>query len=48
MTVSIAVIPNVAETFSHSGQFSHMLADLKKYIKTLPGSNYRIERRKKY
>lgn len=48
MTISIAVIPNVAETFSHSGQFSHMLADLKKYIKTLPGSNYRIERRKKY
>jgi len=27
---------------------SHMLADLKKYTKSLDGSNYVIERRKKY
>lgn len=48
MTISIAAVPNVSEMFTHAGQFSHMLADLKKYIKTLPGSNYRIERRKRY
>ncbi len=48
MTISIAVLPNQDHAFTHVGEMSHMMADLKKYTKTLPGSNYMIERRKKY
>ncbi|MCD6162230.1 MAG: diguanylate cyclase [candidate division Zixibacteria bacterium] len=48
MTLSIAVLPNQRHTFTHIGEMSHMIADLKKYTKTLSGSNYMIERRKKY
>ena len=48
MTLSIAVVINRGETFSHVGEISHMVADLKHYTKTLPGSNYMIERRAKY
>jgi diguanylate cyclase (GGDEF)-like protein len=48
MSISIAVVPNQERTFTHVGEMSHMMADLKKYTKSLPGSNYMIERRKKY
>ena len=48
MTISIAVIPNQNHAFTHVGEMSHMMADLKKYTKTLPGSNYMVERRRKY
>ena len=48
MTVSIAVLPNQRKLFTHIGEMSHMIADLKKYTKSLPGSNYMIERRRKY
>jgi GGDEF domain-containing protein len=48
MTLSIAVIVNQKRMFRHLGEISHMIADLKKYTKTLPGSNYFVERRKKY
>ncbi len=48
MTISISVIKNTGHTFSHLGEISHMLADLKKYTKSLPGSNYVVERRRKY
>ena len=48
LTISIAVIINQKKMFKHPGEMSHMMADLKKYTKTLPGSNYMIERRKKY
>jgi len=48
MTLSIAVIVNQRRMFRHLGEISHMIADLKSYTKTLPGSNYFIERRKKY
>lgn len=48
MTLSIAVLINRRGTFTHAGEMSHMLADLKKYAKSLDGSNYVIERRKKY
>jgi len=48
MTISIAVIINQRKTFRHPGEMSHMMADLKKYTKSLPGSNYMVERRKKY
>jgi len=48
MTISIAVVVNRGKMFAHVGEMSHMLADLKKYTKSLQGSNYVIERRKKY
>jgi diguanylate cyclase (GGDEF)-like protein len=48
MSISIAVFKNAGSTFSHIAEISHMLADLKKYVKALPGSNYVIERRRKY
>ncbi|HWO56972.1 MAG TPA: diguanylate cyclase [bacterium] len=48
LTLSIAVAVNYGDTFDHVGQISHMVADLKRYTKTLPGSNFMVERRKKY
>lgn len=48
MTLSIAVLVNHERMFKHQGEISHMIADLKKYTKSLPGSNYFVERRKKY
>ncbi len=48
LTISIAVLINQQGVFKHVGEMSHMLADLKKYSKTLKGSNYVFERRKKY
>ena len=48
MSLSIAVVINSGDTFSHVGEISHMVADLKKYAKTLPGSNFVFERRSKY
>jgi GGDEF domain-containing protein len=48
MTLSIAVVVNQKKMFSHPGEISHMIADLKKYTKSLSGSNYVVERRRKY
>lgn len=48
LTISIAVLLNRRGTFTHVGEMSHMLADLKKYSKSLKGSTYVVERRKKY
>jgi GGDEF domain-containing protein len=48
ITLSIAVITNQKMMFKHPGEMSHMMADLKKYTKALPGSNYMVERRRKY
>jgi GGDEF domain-containing protein len=48
MTLSIAVLVNQERMFRHLGEISHMITDLKKYTKSLPGSNYFVERRKKY
>lgn len=48
LTMSIAVIENSSGQFSHIGELSKMLADLKKATKAKPGSNYMIERRHKY
>lgn len=48
ISISIAVLVCHNSEFTHVGEMSHMLADLKKYVKTLEGSNYFIERRKKY
>jgi len=48
MAISIAVLINRRNTFTHAGQMSHMLADLKKYAKSRSGSNFVVERRKRY
>jgi hypothetical protein len=48
MTLSIAVVVNKDGMFTHVGEISHMIADLKTYAKTLPGSNFVVERRQKY
>jgi diguanylate cyclase (GGDEF)-like protein len=48
LTISIAVIVNENGKFSHVGELSKMLADLKKATKQKSGSNYLIERRQKY
>ena len=48
MTLSIAVVINKDGMFKHVGEISHMIADLKSYTKSLPGSNFVIERRQKY
>lgn len=48
ISISIAVLVNQRGTFTHVGEMSHMLADLKSYAKSMNGSNYVIERRKKY
>ncbi len=48
LTVSIAVLLNRDGTFTHIGEMSKMLADLKKATKSRPGSNYMIERRSRY
>ncbi len=48
LTLSIAVTINTNGKFSHIGEMSKMLADLKKAVKRHEGSNYMVERRKKY
>ncbi|MBI5868981.1 MAG: GGDEF domain-containing protein [candidate division Zixibacteria bacterium] len=48
MNISIAVVVDRGGMFTHVGEISHMVADLKKYVKTIPGSNYVFERRGKY
>jgi len=48
LSLSIAVLINHHNTFTHVGEMSHMLADLKKYSKSLKGSNFVVERRNKY
>ena len=48
LTISIAVTINTNGKFCHVGEMSKMLADLKEAIKRREGSNYMVERRKKY
>lgn len=48
LTISIAVLVNRNGEFSHVGEMSKMLADLKKATKLKEGSNYMLERRRKY
>jgi diguanylate cyclase (GGDEF)-like protein len=48
LTLSIAVLINENGKFTHVGEMSKMLADLKKGVKLKEGSNYMVERRKKY
>ncbi|MCK4573368.1 MAG: diguanylate cyclase [candidate division Zixibacteria bacterium] len=48
LTLSIAVLVNSNGKFQHIGELSKMLADLKKATKAKEGSNYMVERRRKY
>ncbi len=48
LSISIAVVINRNGEFEHVGELSKMLADLKSACKASDGSNYMIERRKKY
>ncbi|UCD63661.1 MAG: diguanylate cyclase [Candidatus Zixiibacteriota bacterium] len=48
LTISIAVLINEHGNFRHIGEMAKMLADLKRITKQRDGSNYMIERRRKY
>ena len=45
MTVSIAIITNERRELVHPGQIAQIAAEVLKYTKTLPGSNYRFDMR---
>jgi GGDEF domain-containing protein len=45
MTLSIGVVTNQTQTFTHTAQVSELAAEMKAYAKTLPGSKYVVDRR---
>jgi diguanylate cyclase (GGDEF)-like protein len=45
MTLSIGVVTNFSQDFSHTAQVSELAAEMKTYAKTLPGSKYVVDRR---
>ncbi len=45
MTLSIGVVTNQFQTFSHTAQVGELAAEMKTYAKTLPGSVYVVDRR---
>jgi len=45
MSITIGVVTNTKRKFSHTGQAAAVGAELKKYAKSLEGSNYVIDRR---
>jgi GGDEF domain-containing protein len=45
MTLSIGVVTDQRNVFSHTGQVSELAAEMKSYAKTLPGSKYVVDRR---
>lgn len=45
MTISIAVVTNRARPFRHVAEIGALAAELKRYLKTLPGSHYLVDRR---
>jgi diguanylate cyclase (GGDEF)-like protein len=45
MTLSIGVVTNLIQRFSHTAQVSELAAEMKTYAKTLPGSVYVVDRR---
>lgn len=47
VAVSIAIVTNKHRVFEHLGQVAAMAADVKKYVKSLPGSHYAFDRRRK-
>lgn len=47
MTITIGVVTNTKRKFGHKGQIAAVGAELKKYAKSLEGSNYIIDRRER-
>jgi diguanylate cyclase (GGDEF)-like protein len=45
MSLSVAVATNAHREIRHIGEVGAILADLKQYVKLLPGSNYVVDRR---
>jgi GGDEF domain-containing protein len=45
MTLSIGVVTNLSQNFSHTAQVSELAAEMKTYAKTIPGSVYVVDRR---
>lgn len=45
MSLSIGVVTNQFQTFTHTAQISELSAEMKTYAKTLPGSLYVVDRR---
>jgi diguanylate cyclase (GGDEF)-like protein len=45
MTLSIGIVTDQLNTFSHTGQVSELAAEMKSYAKSLPGSKYAVDRR---
>jgi GGDEF domain-containing protein len=47
MTLSIGIVTNQLQGFQHTGQIAELAAEMKSYAKTLPGSLYVVDRRRK-
>ncbi|MCD6569717.1 MAG: diguanylate cyclase response regulator, partial [Deltaproteobacteria bacterium] len=47
MSISIAVVLNKGARYKHYGEASQDATEIKSYVKTLPGSNYMVDRRDK-
>jgi diguanylate cyclase (GGDEF)-like protein len=45
MTLSIGIVTNYMQDFSHTAQVSELAAEMKTYAKSLPGSVYVVDRR---
>lgn len=45
MTLSIGVVTNLIQRFSHTAQVSELAAEMKMYAKSIPGSVYVVDRR---
>ena len=45
MTLSIGVVTDQVNSFTHTGQVSELAAEMKSYAKSLPGSKYVVDRR---
>ena len=46
MTLSIGVVTNQIQPFTHTAQVSELAAEMKTYTKLLPGSVYAADRRR--
>ncbi len=46
MTISISIVHNTFRILDHPGKVAQIAAELKKYVKTLPGSNFVYDRRR--
>ncbi len=46
MSISIAIVTNLEREFSHFAEISSIGAELKKFLKSIPGSQYQVDRRK--